>query len=174
MLHPGYAHCATTFLDQLRHFCTHPTLERWKRLRLAEKGCQEHWLRHPDGVGILRRNLLERELRDLLAIDADFAGIDQGVGLGKHVVQEPQFVQQVGGAWLQYLSTKFTVEVFVPFQDQDVDTSLREQEAKHHASRSSTDNTNADANAVHDSSPFFNLRPGYSPRTTSLLSAGHL
>ena len=70
---PAHSNNATVFLDELRNFGAHPTLKRRERLSFAVKRGQEHRLRHPDGVGILRRYLLERKLADHFAVQADFA-----------------------------------------------------------------------------------------------------
>jgi hypothetical protein len=72
---PAHSNNATVFLDELRNFGAHPALKRWERFGFAVKGGQEHRLRHPDGVGILRRYLLKRKLADHFAVQADFAGI---------------------------------------------------------------------------------------------------
>src|SRR5262249_57316116 len=61
----AHADDAAVLFDQLRDLRAHPAAERRKRLRLSEQRREKDRLRHPDGVGVLRDDPLERELPDL-------------------------------------------------------------------------------------------------------------
>jgi hypothetical protein len=95
-----------------------------ERLCLAEKRGEEHRLRHPDRVGILGRDSLERERTGLAPIQPDLARLESRVRLLEHVLEKPELVEQVRRARLQHLSAELAVERLVPFQHEDLGAAL--------------------------------------------------
>ena len=57
------------------------------------------------------------------------------MGLGEHVLQQSQLVEQMGGARLQDLAAKLALEVFMPLEHQDVGAALGEEQTEHEPGR---------------------------------------
>src|SRR5216683_5405295 len=151
MTEPAHAHHLAVLFEKLRHLGAHPALERRERLRLAKHRIQKDRLRHPDGVGIPGGDPLEAKLADLFAVEPDLADFEKRVGLGQHVLQKPQLVEQMRGARLQHLPTKLPLEVFVTFQHQDVGAPFGQKQAQHQPARPAAHDARARANARHGS-----------------------
>src|SRR5713101_7248075 len=90
-------------------------------------------------------------LADLFAVQPDLGDFEKRVGLGQHVLQEAQLVEQVRGARLQHFPTKLTLEVFVTFQHQDVGAPFGQKQAQHQPARPAAHDARARANARHGS-----------------------
>ena len=159
---------AAAFLHERGHLGAHPALEGGKRLRLPQERVEEDGLRHPDGVGILGRDPLEEELADLPAVQPHLARVEQRVGLSQHVLEQPQLVQEVGGAGLQHLAAELAIEVLMALQHQNVGASLGEEEAEHEAGRSAPHDADIHVWRRHVSSvPYSTERT--SPPSTSMV-----
>src|SRR5262249_60202722 len=110
---PAHADHLAVLLDELRGLGAHPALERREGGGLPAKRLQEDRLRHPDGVGVPRRDLLELELAHRPAVQANLPGLEKRVRLREHVLEEPELVQEVRRAWLQDLAPELALEVLV-------------------------------------------------------------
>jgi hypothetical protein len=112
-------------LNQAGDVCAHPTLKTGERGGLLHQGAQENRLRHPYRIRILRHNRRELKAANVRAVHTDQPLRQLGVGLGKDIAQEPEFVEQVGRTRLQDFAPKLALEALVAFQDEHVDPATR-------------------------------------------------
>src|SRR5262249_57581909 len=66
------------------------------------------------------------------------------------VLEQCQVVEEVGGAGVEQLTAKLSLEVPVPLEQQDVDTPLREEQTEHESPRPSAHGARARAGHRYD------------------------
>ena len=115
---------------RLRDAGAHPALEPRELAGLPRERLEKDRLRHPDGVGILGRDVAKVEPARRTPVDEEPAGGQVQVRLGEDVLEQPELVEEARRARLQDLAAELAVEGLVPLEHDHLGPALGQEQAR--------------------------------------------
>ena len=124
---------AAAFVDEAGDFVLHEDAEVWVAGGLLGEEAEEVPLRDEGDEFCGGGQVREVDERERLLASHDAEGFDSLVWEGEEGVEEAEFFEDFERGGVHGVAAEIAVEVFVFFEDGDVDARAGELEAKHHA-----------------------------------------